>query len=458
LTFLNAAVLGLILVTAGLAQHWQVDSTLRGKLDASLLAIAETEIASSTDTPHGPAHLHPIRPFEVTEDIARLDKIVLLVDRQDRIVAERVAIPSLRFDLPSDFSKAIREWGAAFRTVPSHAGDRIRIVGLPMHGRRTEGMVLIVGTSLRSLDDLLTVLDLALIGIAVLVLAAAGAAGYFLARRALRPVGQLVSQVNEISSQNIAKRLEEPRSQDELAELTRVLNRMLARLEKGLEIQRRFTSDASHEIRTPLSNLQGEIEVALMRPRSPDQYRKTLDSSLEEVNRLTALVEGLLTLTRMDHTSAKFEKERVDLADLVRREVAQRAGDAQERRLDLRAELDGPLNVPGDPTLLARLIANLVDNAIRYCRPRDRIVVRLSRNDTAAVFSVEDTGPGIRHEDQERVFERFFRGKVARSMEEARGAGLGLAICKLIAELHGGAIALRTGEGSGTKVEATFPL
>jgi two-component system OmpR family sensor kinase len=457
LTLVNAVVLGCVLLAAILLLPSQLSRILKANLDASLLTLAETEVASATDAPGNAVHLHPIAPYGEGADMARLDKIVVLLDRDGRVVGQTSALPDLRFRLPDGFAEEIREGRTTFRTVSSLSGHPIRLVGIPIQGGEPAGMVLVVGTSLQGVENVLQLLDLVLLGVSVIVLAVAGAAGYFLARRALQPVGSLVSQVDQISLQNIGRRLEEPRSEDELAELTRVLNRMLGRLEKGLEIQRRFTSDASHEIRTPLSNLRGEIEVALMRPRSPEQYQETLQSSLEEVNRLTSLVEGLLTLTRMEHDSTRLKTESVNLADLVREEVANRAAEARRRALDLRAEPDGPLNVSGDPTLLARLVANLIDNAIRYCRPKDRIVVSLARNDTGAVIRVEDTGPGITREDRDRVFERFFRGKAVHAAEP-RGAGLGLAICKLIVELHGGTIDLRTEEGAGTTVEATVPL
>jgi two-component system OmpR family sensor kinase len=292
LTLVNAVVLGCVLLAAILLLPSQLSRILKANLDASLLTLAETEVASATDAPGNAVHLHPIAPYGEGADMARLDKIVVLLDRDGRVVGQTSALPDLRFRLPDGFAEEIREGRTTFRTVSSLSGHPIRLVGIPIQGGEPAGMVLVVGTSLQGVENVLQLLDLVLLGVSVIVLAVAGAAGYFLARRALQPVGSLVSQVDQISLQNIGRRLEEPRSEDELAELTRVLNRMLGRLEKGLEIQRRFTSDASHEIRTPLSNLRGEIEVALMRPRSPEQYQETLQSSLEEVNRLTSLVEG----------------------------------------------------------------------------------------------------------------------------------------------------------------------
>lgn len=457
LTLLNAAVLGCVLLAVVLLLRWQLGGILRERLDASILAMAEAELASSTDSPDGTTHLHPIPPRPGYHDIAPINKIVALVDAAGRVLDRLPEDSADDLRIPTDLLSEVGRSGPVFRSVAARRGDRVRFVGLPIEIDASSDGVLLVGASMRGLEDLLGLLDLLLFGVTALGLAAAAGAGYFLARKALRPVGHIVAQAEAIGSESAGKRLDQSDANDEMAELTRVLNRMLDRIQQGVESQRRFTSDASHEIRTPLSNLRGTIEVCLRRPRPPSEYRETLESGLEEVNRLTSLVDGLLTVTRVQHASGSLQKVAVDLAALVGHEVDRRAADARRRRLDLRAQLDGSLTIQGNPALLGRLVANLLENSIKYCRADDRIVVRLGRSDSAAVVCVEDTGPGISPEEQKHVCERFFRGGTGRSSDPS-GAGLGLPICQLIAELHGGALQLTAEEGAGTTVSVTLSL
>ena len=241
----------------------------------------------------------------------------------------------------------------------------------------------------------------------------------------------------------------------ELEELAEVLNETFARLEAAFERQTRFTADASHELRTPLAVVRGQAELALSRPRGPEEYRAALGSCLRASERMAALVDGLLVLARADagkldvgHTPVDFQQVVEETIDLLRPL-------AETKRLRLETDLH-PAIVLGDSSRLTQVVTNLVSNAIQYNRPDGSVRVGLSAEDGRVELTIEDTGAGIASEDCPHLFERFYRVDKARS--RARGGyGLGLAICKSVVEAHGGTIGFRTELGRGSVFWVRLP-
>lgn len=289
-------------------------------------------------------------------------------------------------------------------------------------------------------------------------LAVAGLGGYLLARRALAPVDAMTRQAAKISAERLSERLPTENAEDELGQLALVLNRSLDRLEAAFDQLRRFTADASHELRTPLTAVRSVGEVALQDQRSPEEYRETIGSMLEEVDRLTRLVDSLLTLSRADASSVTLHRSPTPLMELAREAVLLVEVLAEEKKQKLAITGDSAMQVPIDRLILRQGVINLLDNAIKYSPPGATISVRVGkRNDQQAVLEVEDQGPGIAPAYRQKVFERFFRTDPARS-RELGGAGLGLAIADWAVRAQGGSIELESEEGHGSIFRIVLPV
>jgi heavy metal sensor kinase len=344
-----------------------------------------------------------------------------------------------------------------FETLEGLAPYPVRILTMPViEGGRVVSLVQ-VGMSLEMSSRtqrrfLLTMAVLLPFG---LLLSAGG--GWLLAHRALKPVDRMAETARRISAEHLAARLEDTGANDELSRLAHTLNAMLERLDASFHQIRQFSADASHELQTPLTILRGEIEVALRTLRDPDEYQRVLKSALEEIDRLTRLVEGLLLLARADAGVLRMDHQSVDLAQLVE-DVYRQAkilADARNIRL-LLGEME-PLSIQGDYERLRRVLLNLVDNGIKYTPAGGRVTLALQREGQWASFQVADSGIGLSPEDRERIFERFYRSAEARSQGEG-GSGLGLCIARSIVEAHGGRIQVESTPGQGSTFTVLLPL
>jgi heavy metal sensor kinase len=306
----------------------------------------------------------------------------------------------------------------------------------------------------KNLRDLLLIL---LLGLPVAV-AIAGLGGYTLARRALAPVDRMAEQARLITAERLKERLPVDNPKDELGRLATVFNQTLMRLESSFEQMRRFTADASHELRTPLTAMRSVGEIGLRGKREPSDYREIIGSMLEEVDRLSLLVDRLLTLSRADSGESMLSRDRVDLAGLAEEVTAQLDVLAEEKQQSLTVESAGTTLCLGDRMVLRQALLNLVDNAIKYSPVGGRIAVRVSLSAQGmAVLDVSDTGPGIPLDLRPRVFDRFYRADRSRSRENGGGSGLGLSIARWAVEVNGGQLTLESSEGSGATFRITLP-
>jgi heavy metal sensor kinase len=280
----------------------------------------------------------------------------------------------------------------------------------------------------------------------------AGVGGYVLARRALAPIDALAADARRITAERLHERLSVPNEHDEIGRLAAVINETFARLESSFDQLRRFTADASHELRTPLSVIRGIGELGLGQTRTPAEYKEAIGSMLEEVDRLTRLVDTLLRLSRGDAGTVRLSPEVLDLADLAR-DVASSLGIlAEERHQRVHVSAAGGVRVVADRLVLRDAVANLVDNAIKYGPPDSTIDIRVHDDAERPTLTVTDRGPGIAPEHRARVFDRFYRIDEGRSREMG-GTGLGLAIAKWAVEANGGDIALEsTSDGSTFRI------
>lgn len=273
----------------------------------------------------------------------------------------------------------------------------------------------------------------------------------------LRSIAAISETAASISATQLSRRIDAGAVELELQELATVLNDTFGRLEASFERQRRFSADASHELRTPLAILYTNLQLALARPRSPEEYRETLQAGLVAATRMRTLVEGLLILARTDAGRLELDQKLVELNQVAEEVVAQAAADAAEAGVQLRLERSAvAVSVRGDSALLARVLTNLVANSLRHTPSGGTVRVIVDREGELAVFRVADTGSGIPLEDQPRLFERFFRVDKARARASG-GVGLGLAICKSLVEAHGGAISCVSAPGQGSTFTVRLP-
>jgi heavy metal sensor kinase len=285
----------------------------------------------------------------------------------------------------------------------------------------------------------------------------AGLGGYTLARRALAPVDRMAERAHSITADKLKERLPVDNPNDELGRLATVFNQTLTRLESSFDQMRRFTSDASHELRTPLTAMRSVGEIGLRGKREPAAYREIIGSMLEEVDRLSLLVDRLLTLSRADMGESMLARDRVNLAELAEEVTAQLDVLAEEKQQSLNVEIVGTSSCIGDRMVLRQALLNLVDNAIKYSPAGGRITVRVSTSaEGTAVLDVSDTGPGIPAEQQQRVFDRFYRVDSSRSREHG-GTGLGLSIARWAVEVNGGQLTLENSNGPGATFRITLP-
>ncbi|MDC3379011.1 ATP-binding protein [Planctomycetota bacterium] len=285
----------------------------------------------------------------------------------------------------------------------------------------------------------------------VVVLAALG--GYVLARRALAPVDEMAAQTRAITAERLTARLPVANPDDELGRLASVMNDLLARLEASFDQLRRFTADASHELRTPLTAIRSVGEVGLQEQRKGPAYREVIGSMLEEADRLTRMVDGLLTLSRADAGRVPIERTEVDLSALLREVVEHLAVLAEEKEQTIKAADGEALPASVDPVILRQALINLLDNAIKYAPAGSQIDVGARTAKGALLLEVGDAGPGIPPEHQERVFDRFYRVETARG---GKSTGLGLSIATWAVQAHGGRIELDS-DANGSTFRIVLP-
>lgn len=319
---------------------------------------------------------------------------------------------------------------------------------------------LLVATPVDGLGDDPQPVLRAMLVVAPLIVLTAMALGYWLAGAAIRPLQGIMDEVEAISDgRSLHRRVAVPLSEDELSRLAVTLNQMLARLEQSFGSLRRFTADASHELKTPLMVLRAGVERALTHPSTSDEVLPLLDETLEEINQMSEMVDGLLTLARADEGRAPLAVERTDVRGLVE-EAAETAGMlGEEAAVAVESVVpDAPVELDIDKHRIRELLLNLVTNAIKYTPSGGRIAITLAQDPAAVTLTVRDTGIGIAPGDLPHIFDRFWRADPARSRTGDRpGTGLGLAITKWIAEAHGGSITVTSRPGRGTTFLVTLP-
>lgn len=433
LTLFFAAAMAIVLAAVGLFAYLRVASDLDRAFDKDLRS-------------RGQALAALVQRGGSVRTTGSAGSFAELVTRDGRIAD---ATPDLRGRrLLSQSRLELAENGARFFDLTRIPGqdESGRLLALPLKDR-----VLVVGATLEHRNDTLTSLQAAFLvgGPVALLLMSVG--GYLLAGAALRPIESMRRRAAEISTTSLDERLPVPPADDEVSRLGRTLNEMLARLEDGLERERRFVADASHELRTPLASLRAELELALRRSRTTQEFENSIRSAAEETDRLSRIADDLLILARAEQGTLALRPEPTDLVDVVEK-VRDRFG--------ARAELEGrSLTVEADEAPVARVdrlrveqaLGNLVDNAFEH--GRGPITITAGRHNSSVELHVLDEGPGLPPEFGDLAFKAFTRATPA-----GNGSGLGLAIVDTVARAHDGSAGAKLRPDGGADVWIRLPL
>ena len=278
--------------------------------------------------------------------------------------------------------------------------------------------------------------------------------GYLIADRSLLPVRRIIGTAERISrGDDLGQRIGLGEGGDELHRMAAAYDAMFDRLEESFEAEKKFTSDASHELRTPLSVIQAQCQLALEEDLSPEEYKEALVLIRRQGGRMSALIEDMLSLSRMERRTETYPMEDMDLSGTLE-DLCRDMDLVMEKNISLIPQIGPGIRGRGNEELIRRMAINLIGNACRYGKEEGHIWVRLYPKEEGIFLEVEDDGPGIPLEEQKKVFERFYRGDAARS---GQGSGLGLSIVRQIALTHGGSVSLESRPGKGSLFRVVLP-
>ena len=371
-----------------------------------------------------------------------------------RLLALSNDLPPAGPPLTATQVQALRDRPTPFDIETGHSRLRISTsVGMaPGRG----AYLLQVGVSLAPMDAALARFRDLLAWTIPGALLAAVVAAWWLSGFALLPLSRMADAARQIDVSTLDRRLPSRGAGDELDRVAHAFNETLDRLEHAVGEMRQFSAARAHELRTPLAALRGEIELALRDPAASDAQERACSSQIEEIDKLTRMIDQILTLARAESGQIRLALAPVDLGELAASLVEQLDAIAQAKSITLRCERSADAVVDGDPGWLQRMLLNLIGNALKFTNEGGRVVVRVSRLADRARIDVEDTGIGLSAEDAREVFEPFFRADCARS-STTEGAGLGLSLVRWIAERHGGAVAVESRLGEGSIFKVTLP-
>lgn len=385
------------------------------------------------------------------------DRYIDIFDPRGKRDPLRSPLPFKELSLSPKALKNASQGLPTLETIMTNDPYPVRVVTRPVVTAGRIANLVQVGMSLENIMNTRRRFLVILAAMLPFSLLLAGGGGWLLARRALRPVDLMTRTAQQISGEHLAERLQETGNDDELDRLAKTLNDMLSRLDAAFHQMRQFSADASHELKTPLTILKGEMEVALRKQRSDQEYQRVLNSSLEEIDRINDLVEGLLLLARVDAGVLKLNVQQVTLEELVQDTCEQMKAVAETHAVTLSVDLLEPAIVQGDKEHLRRLILNLIDNGIKYTPPDGSVSLSLYTKAEWAVIKVADTGVGISDKERHEIFSRFYRSAETRDRDQ-RGVGLGLSIVRSIAQAHGGRIEVDSLLGKGSTFRVLLPL
>ena len=339
--------------------------------------------------------------------------------------------------------------------IPAARPVVMRTLTIPVSENNKVAYIVQVASPLNYIYSALARLRIMLFLLLPLTVLLTGISGAFFAQMALSPVDKIIKDIRQITAENLKKKITIPETKDEIRRLADTFNDMLARLEGAFSSQRRFIEDLAHELKTPLAILKGEIEVALKKMRSREEYENVLNSSLEEVNRINGVIENLLIFARFENDAVALEVKTLDIVILLKGVVSDIKVLAAQKNIKVTISAQENILVSGDQSKLIRLFLNILDNAIKYTEQGGKVDMSAVKENNFVCINISDTGIGISEEEISRIFDRFYQ--VNKSGHKG-GFGLGLSIAKSIVEAHRGKIEVKSVLNRGTTFIISFPL
>ncbi len=473
LTLWYVLILGILLISFSSFLYLTLSRSLYRDVDHKLRSLAEL-IASESTSPLSKFGFGNIdQALEASMNLKPIGKFIQVLDESGRIGRTSENLKSVQLPISLNALRNGSKGLITYETNRSLGNTPLRIITYPVKENNQVTKMIQVASSLEDVEDALNTLLIILIVTVPSILMIASLGGQFLANKALKPVDRVTQTARMITSKNLNQRIQTLKVKDEISRLIDTFNEMISRLDQSFRQIKQFTTDASHELKTPLTILKGEVEVALRKKRTLDEYEQILESNLEEIDRMSKIVEDLLLLSKADIGEIRLNREDIHLTRFISGLTEQMKILAQPKNIRIEiSNHQNEIHVFGDTLRMRELFINLIENGIKYTEAGGSILITLTKETggsvnpltpkekKAATFAkiiVADTGIGIAKEDQEKIFNRFFRVDKARSREQG-GSGLGLSICKWIVEAHQGEITVESEPGKGSSFIVRLPL
>ncbi len=376
-------------------------------------------------------------------------KIQVLLNQKTNVINDSIwAIPDYQL---KQFN--IRDY-YKYYSVKSNGAD-YRILKVPVEVEDKNSSTLFVMTSLAEVESDLHRLFILFLILIPLALILTGVTAYFISNAAFNPISKMIETSKEISGNNLDKRLQLPKSKDEIYYLGKTLNEMIERIDFAFKSQKQFIANASHEIKTPLTVIQTELELA-SKKTNEKEIIESISTSLQETEILSELTNSLLTLAKIDASTNNLRLEVFRFDELLLESIQKFTQTAIAKNVQLNVSFNDAVEVEADKEMLKRLIQNLISNAIKYSNANSSVDVKLSSENSILKLEIKDYGIGIGETDKAKIFDRFYRSNDIRT--KISGSGLGLSIVKEIADLHHGKIDVFSKINEGSNFIFTLPI
>ncbi|OPY70500.1 MAG: Sensor kinase CusS [Syntrophorhabdaceae bacterium PtaU1.Bin034] len=455
LTILNGVILSLILVVFSGGVYIYFRNSLQKSIDAKIKSMGDVISSSMTDV-HDPSLFGNFERY-LENVLGRKPKgrLIQIMDSSGRIGAKSNDIETENMVTSFATIEQAKSGEIVYETL-ERTRPRLRVITIPILENKKVTSIVQVGTSLEDFDETTRrLLMILIIGIPTSISVIIGV-GYYMAKKSLKPVDQIRKTAIKISSRNLDEYIDIGPRKDELGKLAETFNDMISRLRDAFQRINQFSIDVSHELKTPLTILKGGTEVALRKDRESREYKVLLASHLEEIDRMSTIIDDLLLLSKADTGKMQLSLEEVEIKDLIMEVYMDMKIFAEKKDVDL---VVGDLNdtkLKGDDLKLRRMLWNIVDNGIKYTQTGGKVEISTAIDDGYIRINVRDTGVGIADADIKYIFDRFYRADRARTRES--GTGLGLSISKWIAEAHKGTIEVESAASIGTVFSVKLPV
>ncbi len=459
LIWLNGIAIAFLLICAGLVRYQIFLHNTYKSFDDVLLN--DAKIFAANIHPGQNGFEWPVEKLNPVQNVIMLglQYHFLVTDLGGKVLYQDLYNPYMQGWIRRGSLRDVAKDHSGFREVVGTGGEIYRFVSIEIpQGMYSEPAILHVGRSIKDLKGIMGEYRVLYLNSVPLILMISAAIGWFLSNRALRPFKDISQAAEQISSENLSTDIVTKYKEEEIQTLVHSFNAMVERLNHSFQQMRRFNADAAHELRTPLSILRGETELLLnSTDSSKEEIVSYLESSLEELDRLTQIVNDMLILAEAEDGEQIFVKETIHIKDTIEDVIEKMRPLADAREIQIKLLNLPDLQIVGDRLLIHRAIFNLMDNAIKYSRDHGIVEVDLTIEKEMMRLKIRDYGIGIAAVDLPNVFDRLYRADSGRT-RIGGSSGLGLSIVKWIVEAHRGSIQVSSDVDQGTRFEVFLPI